>query len=140
MSTKVAARAEVDTALRQEWLDTVAGLQDQIKTWVSYEPGWSTSAGEDHHIEEGALGTYIAADINISTPSGRLVLEPVGRNYPGAGVMELYAWPTLYRVRLVRDGMNGGWRVRTDSGIFLRQEWNRENFITLVNDLLAADA
>jgi len=140
MTTKTAARTKVDPALREEWLGTITDLQYQIKAWASDEPGWSTSPGDDHQIQEALLGVYTVTNINIHTPDGRLVLEPIARNYPGAGIIELYAWPTLYRVRLIRDTEWGGWRVRTDSGIYLRQEWNRDNFITLVSDLLAADA
>ena len=127
-------------ALRQEWLDTVAGLQGQIKAWVYQEPGWAFTAQEERKIKEAALGEYSVPVWKLQTPGGEVRLEPIAHNYPGRGIVELYAWPTLYRVRLIRDEEWGGWRVRTDSGIYLRQEWNRENFITLTNDLLTADA
>ena len=140
MTTKIAARAKVEPALREEWLDTVAGLQGQIKAWADQEPGWAFTAQEERRIKESALGEYSVPVWKIQTPDGEVRLEPIARNYPGRGIVELYAWPTLYRVRLIRDEEWGGWRVRTDSGIYLRQEWSRENFITLTNDLLTADA
>lgn len=137
---KTTASKKLGAFLREEWLRTVKGLQHQIKTWISSEPGWSVSEGEQHQVEENPLGVYAMTDLDIHTPDGRLVLEPVARNYPASGIVELYAWPTLYRVRLVEDITTGKWRVRTDSGIYLRQEWNQENFVVLINDLLAADA
>ena len=137
---KTAAAKSVDVSLRDDWLRTIQQLQDQIKTWVYMEAGWSTEWGESRKIEEETLDFYTVTDIHILTPSGKLILEPIARNSPGRGIVELFAWPTLYRVRLLQDNDWGGWRVRTDSGIYLRQEWNRNNFITLANDLLTADA
>jgi len=115
-------------ALRQEWLDTVTALQRQIKAWADQEPGWAFAAHEEREIKEAALGEYSVTVWKIQTPDGEARLEPIARNFPGRGIVELYAWPTLYRVRLIRDEEWGG------------QEWSRENFITLTNDLLTADA
>ena len=56
----------------------------------------------------------------------------------GTGTVELYAWPALYRVRLLHSKTAGGWAVLTDSGITLKQPWNRETFIGLAEDLLGA--
>lgn len=138
MTTRTAARTRVDSALRESWLGAVKELQRQIKIWVSDEPDWATSQGEDHQVEEDPLGVYTVTSINIYTPDGRLVLEPIARNFPGRGIVELYAWPTLFRVRLLRGELDADWQVRVDSGFVLHQEWNRENFIRLVNDLLGA--
>lgn len=121
-------------------MDTITDLQRQIKTWTDQEQGWTFTVQEEREIEEAPLGEYSVSVWKLQTPDGEVRLEPIARNYPGRGIVELYAWPTLYRVRLVQDEEWGGWRVRTDSGIFLRQEWNRGNFIILVDDLLAADA
>jgi hypothetical protein len=137
---KTAALKEVDISLRDEWLHTVEDLKQLIAAWVAEEPGWSTANGEEHRLQEDPIGVYSVTSMDIHTPEGRLVLEPIARNYPARGIVELYAWPTLFRVRLLRDAAKSGWRVRTDSGIFLREEWTRENFIALVNDLLVADA
>ena len=137
---KTAALKKPNVLLRDEWLQTVQDLQTQIKTWAKMELDWSVEWGESRNVEEKALGIYTATDIHILTPNGKLIVEPIARNYPGRGIVELFAWPTLYRVRLIQDDEWGGWRVRTDSGIYLRQEWDRNNFITLANDLLTADA
>lgn len=135
-----ATRTKVDTALRDEWLRTVDALANQIAEWVRQEPGWSFEETGTQEIEEPPLGQYTATLWSIHTASGEVRLEPIGRNYPGRGIIELFAWPTLYRVRLTQDDFWGGWRIRTDSGISLRQEWNRANFVILVRDLIDAGA
>jgi len=137
---KTAQRTKIDVDLRDEWLRTVDALAGQIADWVRQEPEWSFSVKETQDIEEPLLGRYTVTIWNIQTPEGEVRLEPVARNYPGRGIVELFAWPTLYRVRLTQDASWGGWRIRTDSGISLRQEWTRETFATLVRDLISADA
>ena len=139
MTTKIAARAKVEPALREEWLDTVAGLQGQIKAWVYEEPGWTFTTQEEREIEEAALGKYPITVWKIQTPEGEARLEPIARNYPGQGIVELYAWPTLRRVHLLPGGSENDWRVRVDSGFNLRQPWDRGHFITLVRDLVGAE-
>ena len=136
---KTAQRMEVDTTLRDGWLRTVNALADQLAEWVRQEPEWSFEETGTQDVEEPPLGRYAVSLWSIRTPDGEVRLEPIARNYPGRGIVELFAWPTLYRVRLTEDASWGGWRIRTDSGISLRQEWNRENFFILVRDLVSAD-
>lgn len=137
---KTATQTQTDIEMRDEWLQTVKGLKGQIKSWLFDEPDWEIMETETKEIAESPLGQYTIPIWSIQTPEGEVRLEPIARNYPGRGVVELFAWPTLYRVRLIQDEDWGGWRIRTDSGIFLRQEWSRENFITLIRDLVNADA
>lgn len=137
---KTAIHTQIDIAMRDEWLQTVKGLKGQIKGWLIYEPGWEIMETGTKEIAEVPLGQYTIPIWRIQTPEGEVRLEPIARNYPGRGIVELFAWPTLYRVRLIQDDDWDGWRIRTDSGISLRQEWNRENFITLARDLVNADA
>jgi len=63
---------------------------------------------------------------------GRGPLEAAGR-------VQISAWPTLFRVLLLHKSGEEGWIIRTDSGIPIRQPWNRETFISLVRDLLNAE-
>ena len=102
------------------------------------ESGWSTEWEGSREIQEEPLGTYTVSVLTIHTPSGRLILEPIARNYPGRGIVELFAWPTLFRVRLLRGEEDSDWQVRVDSGFILHEEWNRENFVRLASDLLNA--
>ena len=135
---KTASKTLVDTALREQWIRTVTDLKQQIKSWVAQEQGWTTEAGETDKIYEDALGDYTAPMLTIHSPEGELRVEPIARNYPGLGIVELYAWPTLRRVRLLPDKTLGQWRILTDSGIYLRQQWDRESFMALANDLIQA--
>lgn len=52
-------------------------------------------------------------------------------------MVELYAWPTLRRVHLL-PSKEATWQVRVDSGFNLRQPWDRDQFIMLVQDLIGA--
>lgn len=138
MTIKALARSSVDSALRQEWLSRTEELAHQIKAWVEQEPGWAMSPLEEQEIEEELLGIYSIALWEIATPEGKVRLEPIARNYPGRGIVELYAWPTLRRVRLL-PGKESTWQIRVDSGFSLRQPWDREHFVLLVRDLIGAD-
>ena len=102
------------------------------------ESGWSTEWGESREIEEEPLGTYTVPVLTICTPDGWLILEPIARNFPGRGIVEFYAWPTLFRVRLLRGEEDTNWQVRVDSGFILHEGWNRKNFVRLAGDLLHA--
>lgn len=132
---RTATRAKVETALREEWLHTVLDLKNQIKIWASQEEGWTFTRHEEREVDEVPLGTYTVEVWRLETPQGEVRLEPVARNFPGHGIVELYAWPTAYRVRLIQ-AQDDQWRVLTDSGIYLHQPWDREHFKTLVQDLM----
>ena len=125
------------TEIRGEWVRSVEALANQVQEWVRLKPEWQTTS-ENTNISEEPLGTYSLPVVTIHTPDGRLILEPIARNYPGRGIVELYAWPTLFRVRLLRGEEDAGWQVRVDSGFILHEEWNRENFVRLASDLLNA--
>ena len=78
-------------------------------------------------------------DVNgliLETKDGeRVHLEPQGVDEKGRPVVELYAWPTLIRVRL-RAKADDQWEIETDMGVPFRQPWNRETLINVVSDLL----
>lgn len=128
----------VATDARDEWVRVVNELVEQVSAWAREEPGWEVLSPTQMGIDEAPLGEYIVPVLTINTPEGRLVLEPISRNWGGQGMVEFYAWPTLRRVHFLHDVLTGSWLVWTDSGIPLRQEWNRSNFITLSRDLLAS--
>lgn len=124
-------------ALREEWVRAVNELADEVSAWAREEPGWEVSTATAE-IDEEPLGAYAVPVVTINTPSGRLLLEAIARNWGGRGIIEFYAWPTLHRVRLLSHLSGDSWQIWTDSGIPLRREWNRENFIQLSRDLLDA--
>ena len=128
----------IDVSLREEWLQAVAALSSQIKDWVRQEPKWSFEAEETQEKEEPLLGRYTVTTWGIHTPNGEVRLEPMQQDFLGRRFVELYAWPTLRRVHLLPDPKGFGWKILTDSGIFLRQEWSRENCLLLIQDLIEA--
>ena len=126
------------TELRDEWTRAIRDLEKDVADWAKAE-GWNVSASE-RVVREESIGDYAVPDLTIETPEGqRLILEVKGRGPANAaGRVQLFAWPTLFRVLLLRKP-DDGWIIRTDSGIPLRKTWNRETFITLARDLLSAE-
>lgn len=94
----------------------MAALQRQIKAWADQEPGWAFTAHEEREIKEAALGEYSVTVWKIQAPDGEVRLEPIARNHPERGIVEIHAWPTLRRVHLLPGGSDSDWRVRVDSG------------------------
>lgn len=149
MKTQILDRQTYDKIL-QDWLDLLNGLVTEVSEWVGHQPGWSVELSTTEITEE-PLGSYTAPVLTIIADEngirrknkeprtkGRLILEPIARNATGnsKGFVALYAWPTLYRVRLVDK--DNGWAVLTDSGIYLRHPWNETTFIDLAKDLMTA--
>jgi len=92
---------------------------------------------EKELAEEIVGGAYRVPVVTIHALQGRLILEPIARGTMGAqGRVDLYAWPSLFRVMLLRR--DGGWVARTESGIDWPQAWDRETFLTLADGLLKA--
>ena len=75
----------------------------------------------------------------IEAPQGRLILELPPPETHSEMRPRLYAWPGLYRVWLKYQGEQSGWEIWTASGFPLHEDWNKETFITLANDLMRAD-
>jgi hypothetical protein len=122
---------------RQQWVGTVRAFCDEVTSWSSAQ-GWLV-VPEDLSLTEELLGTYTVPTLNIQTQHGTVVVEPVGREIMGAlGRIDLFAYPTLFRVMMLRSAQDGRWRIRTDSGIFLRQPWGEGTFLDLVADLTGA--
>jgi len=123
-----------------EWIEAVTQLSNQVTQW-SKDEGWQVQESllslEDQMPVQ--KGLFSAPELTIDTPYGRLHLEPVGFTIPGKGSVELSVWPSLYRVRLAHLPEEATWRVITDSGIPLHQEWNAQNFVRLAKDLLRAE-
>lgn len=103
-----------------EWMNRVRALLDQVAGWAQRQ-GWKAElAGPGHR----------APRLHVHPPGGEITLEPVG------GRVDVEAYPTLNRVKLVSDAA-GGWQVITDSNIPLRETWGEETFARLAHDLLA---
>jgi hypothetical protein len=137
METVVFSPSQRDDIIK-EWKQSVDLLLDQIASWAQQEPEWKIER-QDKKVTEEALGTYNIDSLIITTPEGRMHIDPIARIvFGGRGTVEMFAWPSLFRVRLLRGRTEGEWKVLTDSGFTLRQEWNRDNFVNLAKDLLGA--
>jgi hypothetical protein len=131
-------KPEEQALILSEWKVALTKLELQIQDWLRPGDGWSIKS-LPIEITEEELGTYTVNKLVISCSKGVLHLEPIARIvFGGRGSVELYAWPTLFRVRLLISSKSDEWEVLTDSGIKLKQMWNRENFIDLANSLLDA--
>lgn len=136
------ADAEVGAILdpaaeRSRWIELVSTFANEVANWAR-ERNWRVAITHVKRSEE-LLGTYEVPTLIIQTERGAVRIEPVARVVKGAlGRIDLYAYPTLFRVMLLRSPQHGEWRIRTDSGFFLRQSWNKETFLDLVQDLAAA--
>lgn len=132
----VSTLSETAAATRDHWLQTVVKVVDEIAQWAQ-GAGWLVSRSQKT-IQEDSIGTYDAPVLQIKTPPGNLIVEPIAYSiFSGVeGRIDLYAWPSMHRVRLVQ--INGHWHVRTDSGINWPKPWGRETFLELANELSAA--
>ena len=73
----------------------------------------------------------------ITTPDGSIHMEPAGRRSDGTLIMDVYAWPTLVRIRLQSTGGSDRSVVSiTDVGMELRYDWNEKEFARLAHDML----
>jgi hypothetical protein len=115
MNTKVRRSAKEKAALREDWQQAVSRLKQQVQEW-SQAQGWPVTE-TSRSVTEWSTGTYEVPILEIVTPKGRVILEPIAHDVvEGEGRVDLYAWPTHYRVMLLQtDAKN--WIVRTDSGI-----------------------
>lgn len=119
---------------RDDWIHRVNDLVDEVERWTATE-GWTAHRGEAQ-LRERLLGEYVLPTLQIRTPAGDLFLKPVALHVAGAdGRVDLEAWPTLNRVKLV--GREGGWQIVTDSNVPLRDTWGAEAFVRLARDLQA---
>ena len=158
MAAKTKKLSDADWS--QAFARSFGDLSGTVRGWVEAQAGWTLrdgsgksetitnpdanpAWGNPFEFDVPPLRVRKAKDEWNAPPShtgGTLVLEPTGRDWAGREVATLYAWPTLYRVRIVRSTVEAAseWKVFTESGIPWRREWNEENFVLLVHDLLAA--
>ena len=92
----------------------------------------------ERDVTEDEIGTYRIPVLELELPQGQVVLEPMGQDTLGSwGRFDLYAYPSLYRVMLLRrPGVN--WTVRTESGINWPHPWQETTFVELAEGLAAA--
>lgn len=121
-----------DTAELEIWLSLVDKLLSQIEKWAGQRE-WQTRR-EDKSITEGIIGTYSIPVLQIKLPAGVFYVEPMARYVIGAeGRVDLYSWPTLQRLLLIRR--DDKWVLKTDSLIDWPQTWTRKTFYEVAENL-----
>ena len=129
----------IDQEKLGDWLIALSALETDIKAW-SASKGWRVEE-ESVPLEEHALGRYDVRRLRIYVPNAFqpqrfLVAEPVGRNVALAdGRVDLIAWPTFDRVRLLRLGDR--WKIQTLGGPDWPAVWGPETFTDLATRLVA---
>ena len=137
LTKKQGAGWESAAQSRLDWERDTARLADDVQTWADQEAaarGWRVERTEKELAEEITGRAYRVPIVTIHAPQGRLVLEPITRGTMGAqGRVDLYAWPSLFRVMLLHR--DGGWVARTESGRDWPQACGRGTFLTLAGGL-----
>ena len=119
----------------RRWTEAVRTLMGQAEEWAKKQ-GWRAVAQPIQLTEEG-LGSYEVPLLTIETPSGKIVLEPVAmRASPGEGRVDVYAWPSLNRLMLVRN--HETWELLTEAGVRWPQPWEPATLSYLASNLNAA--
>lgn len=123
-----------------DWTDSVNTLFQQVQQWIMEDrPEWQIELTTADVTEE-SLGRYDIPVMEIDTRSGRVILEPIGLDVFGArGRVDLYAWPSHYRVMLLRSSdPNEDWTIRTESGINWPNPWGKDSFVAIAEQLSGA--
>jgi hypothetical protein len=119
----------------ENWRQALGTLQADVKQWVSERPDWSIQQSDTSIQEDSDGKTYWLPELEITGPNGIVVLQPVAALVTGAeGRVDLYAWPSLYRVMLLLQ-WNGSWVIRTDSGLDWPFPWGKDTFFDLAQRL-----
>lgn len=80
--------------VRDEWLDRLTELIENIEQWVR-EEGWSTKRIETK-LKSESIGQYSASALVMQKDTTKVLLEPITHSAPGAdGVVDLYLMPGL---------------------------------------------
>ena len=120
---------------RTQWCEAVVSLMDDVEGWVSQE-GWACKRF-DRTIREDNLGEYVVPQLQIATPQGTIVVNPIGRNIIGAeGRVDLESFPSLNRILLIRR--DDEWKVFTEAGVDMSKPWGRDTFLELARNLAMA--
>lgn len=118
---------------RQEWQETVEGLQAQIEEW-SWEQGWSFRR-IPKQLQERVFGHYTVDRLLLRREDNtRLDIEFAGRGEDseyGKAILR-----AKHQVELRYLPTSNGWHLYTETGFPLRRPWNAETFAQLLTDLL----
>lgn len=140
MPMTILSPAEAHQEIRV-WTALVDSLFQKVQSWIGegHPSDWQVNFSKAEVTEE-SLGQYVIPILEIDTQSGRLFVEPIGLDVFGArGRIDLYAWPSLYRVMLLRSSdPEEDWVIRTESGINWPNPWGKDSFLAIAEQLLVA--
>lgn len=128
--------SEIDWVAKKEaWIKQVQELCDEVKKWAKAK---SWSVHEDFKkISEDHIGSYEVPCLILLSPQGRVHIDPIGCEIVGAaGRVDIFTWPALNRMLLVRTGDR--WEIRTDARVALDAEWCEKTFFDIISRLDAA--
>jgi hypothetical protein len=116
-----------------EWKDAVLDLANQVEGWVS--DSITGKGGMPLHVvdmspepDQPLLEMEVAGQSLIRLEPARFAANRLPT------VVNLYAYPTLRRVRLVGP-TSGAWQVQSSQGVDMKYGWNRDDFIRLLTEL-----
>src|SRR5438552_18944905 len=116
------AMPEVDSDEQRRWIDAVTAIIDRAQEWAR-QRGWR-SALQTMTLTEDRLGTYQVPVLTVESDQGKIVLEPVARwTSPGEGRIDVYSWPSLNRLMLLRNG--DGWELFTEAAVRWPRPWTQ---------------
>ena len=119
--------------IKQDWLSDLDALIGDIRSWCLGK-GLAT-ADSTKLITESKVGEYSVSVLQLRTTNGQNVfVEPIARFVVDAqGLVDIYSWPSLRRIVLVRQLDN--WAIRTDSGVPLPMSWSEKSFFEIIDAL-----
>lgn len=127
--------SQIEADELNRWTEAVNSVVDHARDWAR-QHGWHAKV-ETTTLTEDRLGTYQVPLLIVEAPDGRIVIEPIARwSSPGEGRIDVYSWPSLNRLMLVRKGDN--WVLLTEAGVRWPQTWNLATFLDLASNLNAA--
>jgi hypothetical protein len=125
--------------IQKKWIEDVNAIMNEISGWFSNHREKPAVRPSTNPITEAEIGTYTVPGLDVVFAADfrdAITVEPIGRNYPNKGVIDVISWPKLRRVYLAQES-DGQWTIYTESNIPLHQEWNESNFHRLIDDLRA---
>lgn len=114
-----------------EWREAVNGLIEQAAKWAS-DAGFGVSVEPHSEVPEVKV-------LTVQSRGEMIHIEPAlyaADRLPTA--VDVYAYPSLVRVRLRGPDEIGAWEIFTSDNIPLRRAWNERTFLELCADLVAA--
>lgn len=110
-------------------------LFNQVSVW-SQKHGWKVSPQIDYLDLPNSQDYLEKPGIQIETGDGRIHLDAVGSKADGTAIVDMFAFPTLVRIRLLHAPGTDRWTPVTDIGMELKYDWNEDDFVRLAHDML----